>query len=354
MNLITHLIESLRASAKVNRTLMVVPAAILWTDSERHWESAIARLKNLMPELFTLGKYLPDDRQGPSIWLKCAVASALDTGLPAGVVPVIYLPGVSRADLRAIEDCPRDLQPLAELQFRGAFWSQVNAKDWTVNALLTAKSGGLGCEVAQDKGTQEALKRALVAGVLLEHSLEDLRTRAITASWLDSLLAPNPTRDILVWLNDPAAAQAQWVTGHWDIFCSRCSKDFGFDPVTDGELTAAERLAGRHGAWAAVWEFYQESFTSFPKVAELLAKLQPPEPKGLFDDIHDLAGYPRANVDGEAALRYKLHACGAMACAQARTAILDAETEHAARRDWLWARMAQAAGRPRLAGTQPT
>ncbi len=342
MNLITYLVESLRAAAKVNRTLMVVPAAILWTDAERNWESAIPRLKKLMPELFTLGEYLPDDRQGPSIWLKCAVASALDTGLPAGVVPVIYLPGVSRADLRAIEDCPRDLQPLAELQFRGAFWSQLNAKDWTVNALLTTKSGGLGGDVAQDKATQEALKRALVAGVLLEHSLEDLRTRAINAAWLDLLVAPNPTRDILVWLNDPAAAQVKWASEHWDTFCTRCNKDFGFDPATDGELTAAEKLAGRKSAWSAVWELYRESFSSFPKVAELLAKLQPPKPKDLFDDANDLAGYPRVNEAAEASLRYKLHACGAMAPAQARTAIVQAETEHAGRRDWLWALMGQA------------
>ena len=342
MNLITYLVESLRASAKVNSTLMVVPAAILWTDAERNWESALPKLRQRMPELLTLGEYLPSARQGPSIWLKCAVARALDTGLLDGAVPVIYLPGASRSDLRAIEDCPRELQPLAELQFRGAFWSQVNAKDWTVNALLTAKSGGVGCEVAQDKGTQDALKRALVAGVLLEHSLEDLQTRSINASWLDSLLARNPTRDILVWLNDPAAAQAQWASSRWEIFCSRCGKDFGFDPATDGEMTAAEKLAGRLSAWSSVWELYQESFSSFPKVAELLTKLQPPKPHGLFDDVNDLAGYPRANDEGEAALRYKLHACGAMAPAQACVTILEAETEHAARRDWLWARMGQA------------
>jgi hypothetical protein len=33
--------------------------------------------------------------------------------LPDGA-PVIYLPGVSRADIRAVEDCPKELQPLAE------------------------------------------------------------------------------------------------------------------------------------------------------------------------------------------------------------------------------------------------
>ena len=97
------------------------------------------------------------------------------------------MPGVSRSDLRAIEDCPRDLQALAELQFRGAFWSQSNAKEWTVNALLTAKNGGLGADVAQDKATQDALKRALTAGVLLEHSLDDLRAdKAIVIMFLDT------------------------------------------------------------------------------------------------------------------------------------------------------------------------
>lgn len=342
MNLITYLVESLRVSAKVNRALMDAPAAILWTDAERIWESAIAEIEKLMPELFVLGEYLPDERRGPSIWLKCAVARELAIKLPEGAVPVIYLPGVARADLRAIEDCPRYLQPLAELQFRGVFWSQVNGKDWTVNALLTGKSAGLECNVAQDKVTQEALKRALDGGVLLGHPLEDLQSRPINAAWLDALLAPNPTRDILVWLDDAGGAQTQWSNGRWDIFCSRCSKDFGFSPTTDGVLTAAEKLAGQQGTWAAVWELYRESFSSFPKIVELLAKLQPPEPKGLFDDENALAGYPRANEDAEVALRNKLHGCDVMTPAQARTVILEAESKHASRRTWLWAHMGHA------------
>ena len=61
---------------------------------------------------------------------------------------------MSRADLRAIESCPRELQPLAELQYRGAFWSQANGKDWTVNAFLTSKKGGLVLDVVQDNGKQ--------------------------------------------------------------------------------------------------------------------------------------------------------------------------------------------------------
>lgn len=339
MNLITYLVESLRASVKVNRTMMTVPVAILWTDAERNWESAITRLKKLMPELFTLGEYRPDDRQGPSIWLKCAVARALDTGLPEGVAPVIYLPGVSRADLRAIETCPRELQPLAELQYRGAFWSQLNGKDWTVNAFLTSKKGGLGLDVAQDNATQEALKRVLEAGMLLDRKVKELQGRPINAAWLDALLAPNPTRDVLAWLNDPVAAQSEWAGARWSIFSSRCTKDFGFNPETDGVLTGAEKLAGHQGAWLAVWALYCESFSSFKAIAALLATLQPPKPKGLFDAPEQLAGYPRANEEAESALRYGLNACAAMAPEQARAKVLEAEKEHGHRRTWLWANM---------------
>ena len=85
---------------------------------------------------------------------RCRQAGAQVLG---GTVPILYLPGTSRADLRVIETCPRELQPFAELQYRGVFWSQANGKDWTVNAFLSAKKDGLGLDVAQDSATQEAL-----------------------------------------------------------------------------------------------------------------------------------------------------------------------------------------------------
>jgi hypothetical protein len=146
-------------------------------------------------------------------------------------------------------------------------------------------------------------------------------------------------------MNDSDLAQSQWAGARWDIFRSRCRKDFGFDPLTDGALSAAEKLAARQGAWAAVWELYRDSFASFLAVAGLLTKLQPPQPKGLFDDPDELAGYPRVNDDAEAALRYKLNACAAMSPELARVAVREAEKEHGDRRSWLWAQM----GRARLA-----
>ncbi|MBH2043143.1 MAG: BREX-1 system phosphatase PglZ type B [Comamonadaceae bacterium] len=342
MTLINHLIKSVQAAAKVNATVQTPPAAILWTDKERHWETVAAGLQCRMPGLLTLGAFGGAPRTGPAIWLKCAIAGVLEDIDFAGQTPVIYLPGISRADLRAIETCPRELQPLAELQYRGAFWSQTNGKDWTVNAFLSAKKGGLGLDVAQDHATQEALKRIVESGLLLDRTVEEFQGKQINAAWLDSLLAPNPTRDVLAWLNDPVLTQSQWAGARWSIFSNRCTKDFGFNPQTDGVLTAAEKLAEHQGAWLPVWELYRESFASFKAVAGLLAKLQPPQPMDMFDAPDQLAGYPRANEEAEAALRCTLSACAAMAPEQARAKVLEADHEHGNRRDWLWAKMGSA------------
>lgn len=337
MNIKSKLAEALLSAAKVNRSLMTVPAAVLWPDPERQWQHVVPSLTDVVPGLLTLGQYQPELRQGPSIWLKTVIGGGIQL-LNPGVVPVVYLPGVSKADLRAIESCPRDLQPLAELQYRGSFWTQANGKDWTVSAFLSSKTGGLGLDVAQDKVTHEALQQALEAGVLLDHSVDELNGRQINAEWLLGLMAPNPTRDVLFWMNDPASARNQWGDVLWDVFSKRCKADFGFDPTADGVLIAAERLAKGDGKWAAVAELYKDSFASFPGVFGLLAKVQPPQ-LGLFPEQETLAGYPQANEQGESALRYALSACAGMVAAQARTAVLAAEKEHGLRRSWLWARM---------------
>lgn len=331
------LIAVLQSAAKGNSHTAESAAAVLWPDKEGQWQAALPALRKLLPGLCTLGEYVPEKRSGPAIWLKCAIAGFMPEVEVTGG-PVVYLPGVSRADLRAIESCPRDLQPLAELQYRGVFWSQLNGKDWTVSAFLASKNGGLGLDVAQDKATQEALLQTLQAGVLLERSVDEFKGRTINAEWLLGLLAPNPTRDLLLWLNAPEAARSQWSDVLWDVFTKRCKMDFGFDPVADGVLAAAERLAKAEGKWAAVAELYRDSHSSFPNIFGLLAKVQPPQ-MGLFPDQGLLAGYPQANEQSESALRYALSACAGMMAPQACAAVLAAEKEHGLRRAWLWASM---------------
>lgn len=333
----TSLAAAVLAAAKGNSHTATTAAAVLWPDKEGQWLAALPALKKLMPSLCELGEYNPGQRCGPAVWLKCAIAGSLPEVQLDGI-PVVYLPGVSRAELRAIESCPRDLQPLAELQYRGVFWSQLNGKDWTVSAFLASKNGGLGLDVAQDKATQETLLQALQAGVLLDRSVDEFKGRTINAEWLLGLLAPNPTRDLLLWMNAPDAARSQWSDVLWDVFTKRCQMDFGFDPVADGVLAAAERLAKAEGKWAAVAELYRDSYSSFPNIFGLLAKVQPPQ-MGLFPDQGLLAGYPQANEQGESALRYALSACASMMAPQACAAVLAAEKEHGLRRAWLWASM---------------
>jgi hypothetical protein len=338
--LLDRLVSALNKAAAVNSQAAVPPAVILWPDKDKQWESVIAPLMALIPHVYKLGPFNPELHSGPAIWLKCAIAGFLDDVTRTGI-PVIYLPGVGRSELRAIESCSRELQPLAELQYRGVFWSQVSAKDWTIGAFLSSKNGGLGLDVAQDRATQEALIQAVEAGVLLERPVTELMGRPINAAWLNSLLAPNPTRDLLVWLNDPEAAHAKWSKQQWAIFDKRAKADFGFDPKADGVLVAAEKLAKAEGQWAAVSELYKDSFGSFPKIFDLLAQVQPPQ-RSLFDGFEGQEGYPQANESGESSLRYALAACGPMMPDQARDEIAKIEREHGVRRNWLWARMGQA------------
>lgn len=337
---LAKLSDGLRKAAHFNRGVQAAPAVILWTDADRQWESVVPLLRSEKLWIFVLGKYAPDAFQGPAIWLKCVLANCVpDFVIPAGTVPVIYLPGVSRSDLRAIEHCPRELQPLAELQYRGAFWSQLSAKDWTINAFLTSKNGGLMLDVSQDQASQNAMLRTAQCGVLLQQKLDDLADRHLNAEWFDGLLAPNPTRDLLSWMNDPAKQRAAWDSARWGIFVERCRKDYGFHPEKDGELAAAEKLAGRAGAWANIWQLYQDSWTSFPKVVNLLEHVTPPVPSGLFDDF---SGFPKWNTNEEDKLREFLSKLGTVSAKAGREAILEAGRHHANRRNSLWSRMGRA------------
>ena len=131
------ILASLQAAGDYNQNDHVAPAAILWTDKDRQWEPLLPRLRQLLAQLLTLGAYDPARRTGPAIWLKCMLARALpEADWPADVVPILYLPDVGRQELRAVEECPKSLQPLAELQYRAVYWTQLNARDWTLLAFL--------------------------------------------------------------------------------------------------------------------------------------------------------------------------------------------------------------------------
>lgn len=158
---------SLSRAARYNPGDVVAPAAVLWTDADGMWRQVVEQLRRLMPELLTLGNYDAAMRIGPAIWLRCVIEPAVradkfpDLTWPADTVPVLYMPGVSRQTLRAVEECPDSLKPLVELQYRGTIWTQKNGKDWTIRAFLVSDDGGLGLDVAEDKLTLQAMQGAL-------------------------------------------------------------------------------------------------------------------------------------------------------------------------------------------------
>ena len=119
LKVIDGLIKAIRSAAVFNPDLQAGPACILWLDRDRQWEAVMPRLQNELIDLFILGEYEPEKRTGPAIWLRCVLAGKIDDILLTGQPPVFYLPGVSRQELRAVENCPDVLKPLAELQYRG-------------------------------------------------------------------------------------------------------------------------------------------------------------------------------------------------------------------------------------------
>src|SRR4051812_14245901 len=100
--LFDSLLGALQRAADYNRDDTVPPAAVLWPDEKREWERLVPRLRGGLPQFLTFGPYDPASRSGPAIWLRCVLSGKIaELPLPTGVVPILYLPGISRATLRA-------------------------------------------------------------------------------------------------------------------------------------------------------------------------------------------------------------------------------------------------------------
>lgn len=338
ITIISALVDQLAQAAQYNSDDQVAPAAILWPDKNEEWAELLPILREDLPQLLTLGGYLPDKKRGPAIWLRCMIAGTLpEADWPEGTVPIIYLPGVSRQDLRAVEDCPRHLQPLAELQYRGVFFSQLSARDWTVLAFLVSEDGGLGLDVARDNATEEAIARALP--ILARTPVSALQGRRLQAADFDDIVNPDETGSLLVWLNDPEGTKAAWLGNQWEAFCACCRQKYALDPESDGELVAAEYLGRHEGSWGAVWQRYEEAPERYPNIPGLLRQVHSNVDKDLF---FDRSAWPDENETMEDDLRQALTALGDASPADARVRITELEGEHGKRRGWVWARLGEA------------
>ena len=114
--------QCLHKSQEFNPNASMRPVALLWPDEMAQWQPVVERLAERLP-IVTLGEYDPDRRRGPAYWLRCVIAGTIDAGLPGGV-PIVYLPRIARSQLRAVDSCPPDLAPIAELQYRSVEFTQ--------------------------------------------------------------------------------------------------------------------------------------------------------------------------------------------------------------------------------------
>jgi hypothetical protein len=333
-----ELLKALNRATAYNPNDQVAPAVVLWTDKDRQWEPLVPRLREELPQFLTLGPYNPEEKTGPAIWLKCMIARTLPgSDWPEEAVPILYLPGVSRHELRAVEDCPRELQPLAELQYRGVWFTQENTKDWTVSAFLASKRGGLGLDVASTEETRKAILNALTK--LADVQVAELRGRRLHAEDFRELLQPDLVRQLLRWLDEPKVTQESWTAEEWQAFCASCRDRYSFDPERDGELAGAEKLGSREGPWEHVWRRFVEAPAAYPHLPELLQRAKPEDESGLFFQPES---WPQLNERAEQDLRGELLDLESLAPDAAAQRLEELEAKHGERRTWVWVKLNQA------------
>ncbi len=307
------------------------PVALLWTDADGQWRPLVATLMKAVPELYALGPFAPEQRQGSVIWLKCIIERSLPEGSPPpGVVPILYLPNVSRQDLRAGGDCPIHLQPLIELQYRGAVWHQRNGRDWTVDAFLTSDDG-VALDIARDNRTRDSMLRGLA--LLAPEPLAGLRGRRLEADDFDRLAIGDPVRDLLGWMSDKDGFEGRCDPNRWATFKDICWREFSFDPDEDGTQGAADALLHGGGKWDDVWRRFCDAPRLYPGVSAVLRQARPRDLLGLADHSRR----PGLNEEQEDRLRKELEAILSLPHAQACDKVDKLDSEHKERRGWVWA-----------------
>ncbi len=329
------LVESIKRAGSYNKNDQVPPVVVLWTDKDRQWELLLPLLRTHLP-LLAFGPYDPALWTGPAYWLRCVIERTLPAEylLPADSTPILYLPGVSRQELRASEETPKLLKPLAELQYRGISWTHPKSgRDWTISTFLSS----LGVDNAGDTATRTALLRTLLK--LANEPVARLQKDApLRAEFFDNLLNPDEVRNLLLWLNDPVGYPQRCSKAEWASFCDLCVRKYGFHPVKDGAVSAASLFGQRQDAWDIVWRRFEEAPHAYPYLPDLLRRARP-EQLSLFSSVES---WPQDNEAAEKALRESLLTQSERLPQDVRLTMHKLEKEHAPRRAWVWAALGYA------------
>lgn len=334
MTLAHHISDSLRKAARAfTPGDQTPPCAVLWPDPERLWERIVPQLRSAIPELYALGPYAPRERTGPALWLRCIEGRTIEGAPTPDTTPIFYLPGISKEQLRAVEECSTEVAALAELQFRGNVWLHINGKEWTPTAFLGSKHGGLDLNLAGDQTAREAVLRCLPK--LLDELVENLKGRYLDADHLNSLLAPDQSGLLLRWLSAPEDFRKQLTQPEWEAFCHQTQTEYALDVLKDGPLKAARNLGHRNGPWKNAWNRFAESPAGFPGVVDWLRKAAPQQ-NTLFDTPEV---WPHLNDNEEKSLATALSALGTKPQGEIAERLKSLEAAHAPRRKYPWAKL---------------
>lgn len=336
--IIRLLIEKIRGAATYNPESQVAPFCIIWPDKDRQWEATIPLIQKEFPELMMLGAYDVENRTGPAIWLRYIV-SGFDKEVPSmdGKPPVLYLPGVSRQELRAVESCPDHLKAIAELQYRGAFWSQLSSRDWTIFAFFSSSLGGLGLDIAQDNDTKNAL--SLAVSRLLDEDVESLQHKRLDKDFFNELVSgKDVTKDLLLWMDDSTRFKLSRDENAWKAFIEICNSKYEFNPEKAGSIEAAKLLALHKGSWATVWERFIEAPSRYPHIPDLIKKVNPPD-FDLFLNIESVEGWPQWNDIEEKEVLRRFKIIEDSPSHTIRETIFELEERHGIRRGFVWAQL---------------
>jgi hypothetical protein len=329
-----HLVEALRRAGTYNRNDQSPPVVVLWTDEQCAWESVVPLLRRRLP-ILTVGEYALDEQTGPAIWIRCALAGEIpEVVFDLEIPPVLYLPSVSRLHLRAVEECSLALQPIAELQFRGKWFTQDSGRDWSPHAFLVNVERGLGLDVASDADTAAALRTVLAR--LVDEPVSRLAALApLNAAALHTLAEGDIHGSMLRWMDDPDEFRA--MHPDWASFRELSRQQLDFDPEADTPIGAGERLAAGKGEWERVWRRFCEAPSNYANVPTCLRAA----PRADLFASAQSEKRPQDNEAAEAELRSALVALDSQTDAHVRAELGALDAQHGMRRGWVWAKLDQ-------------
>lgn len=334
MKVIEALHKYICDAGKYNSNSELPPKVILWPDGERLFEKCIPLLLKEIPELLIYGKYKPEDRTGPAIWLRCAVAKTVVVELPDDKIPIIYLPGISRDDLH-VERKIDEIKPLIPLQYMGKFFSQRSAKDITPLALFSGKDY-LGLSVVEGNDTRDALRAAI--DIALEQEVNDLKNISLDEAYFNKMITGGDPLNIVLGYID---CETDYFENKNDIekqaIVNTFENQFKFNPLREGRFRAAELLAKHESIeWKNVWNHYLLSYTRFNNIEKVIRSCSSYSTPLIGGKEYE--GWPQYNDEQESELLQQLKALQDKTKSDIYKKIDSLYQDHKERLDYIWAK----------------